>query len=306
MPGQFLISLVGPTAIGKTTLSLSLAKHFKTAIVSTDSRQFYKEMQIGTAVPSPTELAAVSHHFIHNISIHQSYSVGAYEKDAIALLESLFKNHQQVVLVGGSGLFHKAIVEGLDDFPQLNPDIRKDLNQQLLTKGIESLQEQLKKLDEDSYHTLDIHNPQRLVRALEVTIGTGKAFSSFKTKKEKKRPFEIINIGLMAARHVIYERIDQRVDQMIQDGLVNEAQELYPYKHLNALNTVGYKELFEHFSGVYSLEEAIERIKMNTRRFAKRQLTWFRKDSSIEWFDYKTDPEDIIDFVKAQMKKGPA
>jgi tRNA dimethylallyltransferase len=304
MPDKFLISVVGPTAIGKTKCSIELAKFFKTEIVSTDSRQFYKEMEIGTAVPSPTELASIPHHFIHNISIHEPYTVGTFESEAVVLLEELFEKYEQVILVGGSGLFHKAIVDGLDDFPALNPDIRKALNKQLAEDGITSLQRQLKDLDFKSFETIDINNPQRLMRALEVTIGTGTPFSHFKTQKRKDRDFKIINVGLTAHREIIYERINQRVDQMIQEGLVNEARELYPYKDLNALNTVGYKELFEHFDGQYTLEEATERIKMHTRRFAKRQLTWFRKDNSIKWFDYQTPIDTIITYAQEQIKKS--
>lgn len=298
MKPRYLITITGPTAIGKTALSIALAKHYNTEIISCDSRQFFKEMYIGTAVPEPEELAAAPHHFIQHISIHDPYSVGDFEKEAIQTLDSLFKNHETLIMVGGSGLYAKAILQGLDEFPDVDPSIREKLNLRLQEEGITPLQEQLKKLDPKSFETIAIKNPQRLIRALEVCIGSGLPYSSFLNKKETQRSFTPITIGLTADRDLIYNRINKRVDIMVENGLIDEVKKLYEFKHLNALNTVGYKELFEYFDGHISKDEAIERIKRNTRRFAKRQLTWFKKDTDTKWFDYKTDLKDIIAHVE--------
>ncbi|WP_411768853.1 tRNA (adenosine(37)-N6)-dimethylallyltransferase MiaA [Winogradskyella sp. A3E31] len=300
---KVLLSVVGPTAIGKTALSIELAKHFNAEIISSDSRQFYKEMSIGTAAPSKKELSQVPHHFIHNKSIHNDYSVGQFEKDAIKKLDELFKSQKTVIMVGGSGLYINAVIQGLDDFPEVDNSIRKQLNQRLKTDGIEVLQNQLNDLDPKSYNTIAIDNPQRLIRALEITIGTSKPYSSYLSNKTTERNFKAISIGLTAERSVIYERINQRVDMMIENGLIEEAKKLYPFKHLNALNTVGYKELFNYFDGEWTKEFAISEIKKNTRRFAKRQLTWFRKDTSIRWFDYKTPTSEIINYTEAEVGK---
>lgn len=291
---KYLISVVGPTAIGKTALSIKLAQHFKTDILSADSRQFYKEMSIGTAAPTKEELNTVKHHFIHHKSIQEDYNVGAFEKDALKTLNELFKSHNILIMVGGSGLYLNAITKGLDDFPEVESHIRKQLNEDFKIKGISYLQEKLKSLDLKSYNTIAIDNPHRVIRALEICIGTGKPYSSFLNKSKIDRPFKTITIGLTAERDIIYNRINQRVDMMIQDGLLEEAKGLYPYKTLNALNTVGYKELFHFFDGSWTLDFAISEIKKNSRRFAKRQLTWFRKDQNVLWFDYLTDVHQII------------
>lgn len=298
-----LISIVGPTAIGKTSLSVLLAKHFNTEIISADSRQFYKEMNIGTAVPSEDELKAAPHHFIQHKSIKEKYSVGDFEKDAIETINQIHKYNPVVVMVGGSGLYVDAVTKGLDDFPKIEASIRENLNQQLKNKGLESLQNQLKELDGRSYDNIAIENPHRVIRALEICIGTGKPFSYFLTNKNKAREFKTIIIGLDAERELIYNRINQRVDIMIDNGLINEAKRLYRYRDLNALNTVGYKELFEFFDGNISLDFAISEIKKNTRRFAKRQLTWFRKNKEINWFDYTTNTNESIDFLENEIKK---
>lgn len=295
---QTLISIVGPTAIGKTRLSLLLAKHFNTEIISADSRQFYNEMQIGTAVPTEEELNAAKHHFIQHQSITEAYNVGDFERDAISKLEELFKDHSNVIMVGGSGLYIKAVTKGLDYFPEVDAKIRLKLNAQLENEGLTTLQEQLKSLDFKTYKSIAIDNPQRIIRALEVCIGTGKPYSSFLTQPEKQRQFKTISIGLEAERSLLYDRINQRVEQMMENGLLKEVENLLPYKHLNALNTVGYKELFAYFEGQTTLEFAISEIKKNTRRFAKRQLTWFRKDEGIQWFDYNTDVAEIIDYIE--------
>lgn len=291
---KILISIVGPTAIGKTALSIKLANHFNTEIISADSRQFYKEMQIGTAAPTPSELASAKHHFIHHKSVEDQYSVGDFEKDAIETLETLFKTKDIVIMVGGSGLYIDAVTKGLDEFPNVNPDIRTALNEKLNSEGIEPLQQQLKLLDPKSYETIAIENPHRLIRALEVCIGSEQPYSSFLTSTGKTRPFKTITIGVTAEREIIYDRINKRVDHMIAEGLLNEVKSLQSKQHLNALNTVGYKELFKFFDQQWTLEDAISEIKKNTRRFAKRQLTWFKKNNDTFWFDYTTKPEIII------------
>ncbi|MFD1014960.1 tRNA (adenosine(37)-N6)-dimethylallyltransferase MiaA [Winogradskyella rapida] len=298
---KFLISIVGPTAIGKTALSIKLAQHFNTEIISADSRQFFKEMNIGTAVPSTEELQAAPHHFIQNKSIQTTYNVGDFEREAILKLQELHQKQDVVVMVGGSGLYVKAVKDGLDYFPEVDAQIRTDLNAKFEKDGLEVLHEQLKTLDPKAYRTIAIDNPKRVIRALEICIGTGQPYTSFLTDPEKERPFKTISIGLNAERSIIYDRINQRVDLMVENGLLDEVKGLLPYKDLNALNTVGYKELFQYFEDHHSLDFALSEIKKNTRRFAKRQLTWFRKDPSIEWFDYKTDISQIISYIEAQL-----
>ena len=296
---NYLITVVGATAIGKTALSIQLAKHFNSEIISSDSRQFYKEMKIGTAVPTDAELQAATHHFIQNRSIFDTYSVGQFEKDALQKLDMLFLKNNIVIMVGGSGLYTNAVINGLDYFPEVTPDIRTQLNQKLENNGILNLQNQLKELDPESYASIEIENPHRLIRALEICIGTGKKYSEFKNKPKATRNFTPIKIGLLADRTIMYNRINQRVDSMMQQGLLDEAKKLHPYKNLNALQTVGYKELFDYLDGKYTLEFAIEEIKKNTRRFAKRQVTWNKKDTSIHWFDFKTDTVEIITKIES-------
>jgi len=300
---KIVISVVGPTAIGKTALSIKLAQHFKAKIISADSRQFYKEMSIGTAVPSLEELNAAPHHFIQHKSIDENYNVGDFERDAISKIKELHKDTPIVIMVGGSGLYVKAVTKGLDYFPEVDSNIRENLNLQLEKEGLNTLQEQLNLLDPEAFKTIAVDNPQRVIRALEICIGTGKPYTSFLTNPEKNRDFKTISIGLNAERSVIYDRINQRVDLMIENGLLEEAKALLPKKHLNALNTVGYKELFEYFEGNDSLDFAVSEIKKNTRRFAKRQLTWFRKDDAIKWFDYKTDANAIIQYIASNHQK---
>lgn len=293
-----LICIVGPTAIGKTSLSIKLASHYSTEIISADSRQFYKEMNIGTAVPTKEELSQAQHHFIQHISIQDDYNVGKFEDDAIKALENIFKSNSKVILVGGSGLYQKAVTKGLDSFPEIPSKIREKYNRILETKGIEKLQTLLQEKDPKSFKSIEISNPRRLTRALEVIEVSGQSFTDFQNQKKKKREFDIIKIGLDAPREVIYSRIEKRIDLMIEQGLIEEAKNLYPLKHLNALQTVGYKELFAYFEGRLSLAEAISEIKKNTRRFAKRQLTWFKKDANIKWFHFETDLEDIIAHIE--------
>ncbi|WCC43929.1 tRNA (adenosine(37)-N6)-dimethylallyltransferase MiaA [Tenacibaculum finnmarkense] len=289
-----LITIVGATAIGKTALSIKLAQHFNCSIISCDSRQFFKEMSIGTAVPSSEELEAAPHHFIQNRSIFEEYSVGQFEKDALAKLDELFTENPVQIMVGGSGLYIDAVLKGLDYFPEVDASIREKLTKELEENGIEKLQEQLKELDIETYNTITIDNPHRVMRALEVCIGSGKTYSSFKNKPKAPRNFEVIKIGLTADRQIIYDRINKRVDIMLENGLLEEAKKMQPHKDLTALKTVGYRELFEYFEGNFTKEFAIEEIKKNTRRFAKRQGTWFRRDTQINWFDFQDDIQKII------------
>ncbi len=292
-----LISVVGATAIGKTKLAIALAQHFKTEILAADSRQFYKEMSIGTAVPSEEELQSIPHHFIQHKSIHEPYSVGAFEKDALHLLAKLFEDKSVVILVGGSGLYIDAVTKGLDDFPKIDPEIRKRLDAQLREHGMLKLQERLSKLDPNYYEQVDLDNPHRLIRALEVCLGSGKPYSSFINKEKPKRPFQLVTIGISANREIIYERINRRVDMMIANGLLDEAKSVYEFKALNALQTVGYKELFKYFDGEWELDFAISEIKKNTRRFAKRQLTWFKKNENTIWVDFEDEASTIAQKV---------
>jgi tRNA dimethylallyltransferase len=293
-----LICIVGPTAIGKTALSIKIANHFSTEIIAADSRQFYKEMNIGTAVPSSNELKAVKHHFIQNKSIFEDYNVGSFEKDAIQLLDNLFKINPIIVMVGGSGLYVDAIVKGLDEFPEVSQEIRTVLNNDYKKLGIEFLQEELKQKDPTYYNKVDLQNHHRVIRALEICRSQKLPYSSFLKSKNKTREFETMFIGLQAERSLVYNRINLRVDVMIKEGLIKEAKKLLPHKTLNALQTVGYKELFKYFEGSATKEEAIEEIKKNTRRFAKRQGTWFRKNEKINWYDYTTEVSEIIQFIE--------
>ena len=284
-----LIVVAGPTAVGKTTLAVSLAKYYKTEIISADSRQFYREMDIGTAKPSLEELNAVKHHFINSHSITDAFNVGDYEREAIKLLTRLFKKHDMVIAVGGSGLFINALINGFDDIPQSSAKNREKLNRLFSEKGISFLKEKLKDIDPEFYKEVDLNNPQRLIRALEVYETTGKPFSNFRKKVQKTRPFNIVQIGLNIDRNQLYENINNRVDLMINNGLIKEVEKLTSFRHLNPLNTVGYSELFDFFDGNSTMDEAILKIKQNTRRFAKRQLTWFNKSENIKWFQ----PEEL-------------
>ncbi|EJL61551.1 tRNA (adenosine(37)-N6)-dimethylallyltransferase MiaA [Flavobacterium sp. CF136] len=305
---KYLITIVGPTAIGKTALSISLAQHFKCEIISCDSRQFFKEMTIGTAVPTKEELQSATHHFIQNKSIFENYTVGDYEKEALHKIEGLFQNNDFAILIGGSGLYVDAVLKGFDEFPEIDPSIRSKVNLNYEKLGINYLQEQLKNLDPDYYQKITIENPQtlqnpqRMMRFTEVCIGTGKPYSSFLNQKKNNRNFTPILIGLEADRQVIYDRINQRVDIMMQQGLLEEAKKLHPNKTLNALQTVGYRELFSYFDGEFSLPFAIEEIKKNTRRFSKRQLTWFKRNENTKWFDYAKNRKEIIDYIETYLK----
>lgn len=281
-----LTILLGPTGVGKTDRSISLAESLGSPIISCDSRQLYREMGIGTAVPSPEQLSRVRHYFIQDHSIHDIYTAGQYELDAIALLEELFgQGHEELVMVGGSGFYIDAVCNGLDDFPPADQALREKLSSRLREEGVEALRTELRILDPESYRSIDIANGQRVVRALEVCLMTGRPFSSFKTEPHKKRNFEIEKIGLVRPRQELYERIDRRVLQMVRDGLVEEARSLAGQRNLPALQTVGYKEIFSYLNGEYGLDRAVELIQRNTRRYAKRQLSWWARDKEIKWVE---------------------
>lgn len=298
-----LICVIGPTAIGKTALAIKIAKHFSTEIISADSRQFYKEMAIGTAVPNKEELAEIAHHFIQNRSVFEDYSVGDFERDSLEFLNSFFKTKDAIVMVGGSGLYIDAVIKGLDKFPEVPIKIIEELKVEFENHGIEPLQRELLKKDPFYYNKVDLQNQHRVIRALGVCRSQELPYSSFLNTAKEPRIFNTIYIGLTADREIIYNRINQRVDIMMKEGLENEARNLHAHKDLNALKTVGYRELFNYFEGEYSKEFAVEEIKKNTRRFAKRQGTWFRKNKDILWFDYKTKSSDIINNIINAQKQ---
>ncbi|WP_424000379.1 tRNA (adenosine(37)-N6)-dimethylallyltransferase MiaA [Maribacter sp. IgM3_T14_3] len=302
-----LISVVGPTAIGKTKLAILLAQHYNIEIISADSRQFFKEMNIGTAVPSIDELSQAKHHFIQHKSITEQYTVGDYEREAIEKLADLFKKHDVVIMVGGSGLYVNAVTDGLNTFPTVDPNIREELNDELSKKGIRVLQSRLRHLDPIYYEKVDIHNPQRVIRALEVAIGSGQPYSSYINKPKAKREFKVLSVGLKADRPLIYDRINSRVDLMVEAGLLDEAKSVLTFKEYNALQTVGYKELFKYLDGEWTLDFAISEIKKNTRRFAKRQLTWFLRNEETKWVDFDYNAETLlpgIDNELVNLKNG--
>ncbi len=299
MSQKHLISIIGPTAVGKTSLAIAISKHYKAPILSADSRQFYKEMAIGTAVPSPAELAEAPHHFIQHKSIHESYNVGDFEREAMAFLEHHYKTNDIAILVGGSGLYTDAVCQGLDVFPKVPIEIRSQLNEQHRSQGLEGLQRELAQVDPVSYEQIDCNNPVRVIRALEVYKASGKTFSSFQNQSKPIRPFNVHTIGIEASRDALYERINKRVDLMMEMGLEKEAQALYPFKTLNALKTVGYKELFACIEGEYTPSEAIEEIKKNSRRFAKRQGTWNRKKTEVFWVPFTEAKEKSLQYLKA-------
>ena len=309
MKNNYLITIIGPTAIGKTALSINLAKHFGCEIISCDSRQFFKEMKIGTAVPSEEELQAASHHFIQNKSIFENYSVGDFEREALEKLDELFQKNNIQIMVGGSGLYVDAVLRGFDDFPDITSSIREEIRKNFEEKGLEFLQQKLQQLDTVYFNKLStenpqtLQNPQRMMRFVEVCLGTGKPYSSFLNQKINTRNFIPIIIGLEANREMMYERINRRVDLMLQEGLLEEVKTLFTNKHLNALQTVGYRELFDYFDNKTSFEFAVEEIKKNTRRFAKRQLTWFKRTENVEWFDFENELEEIITHINKSIIK---
>jgi len=291
-----LIVIVGATGSGKTDLSIAVAEHFAAPIISTDSRQFYRGMAIGTAQPSREQLARVEHHLVDCLDVSEEFNCGAYERVALERLSELFQKYDTVVAVGGSGLYIKALCEGMDDLPDAEPALREELLARLKTEGLESLVEQLRELDEVYYNEVDRRNPQRVLRALEVCLTTGHPYSSLRSGGVKKRDFEIVKVGIDYPREELYDRINRRVDMMMTEGLESEARAMLPYRHLNALQTVGFSEMFDYFDGKISREEAVELIKRNSRRYAKRQMTWFRRDKEICWFE-KPTPETVIAYL---------
>jgi len=295
-----LISVVGPTAIGKTALAIELAQHFKTEIISADSRQFFKEMEIGTAKPDREELANAKHHFINSHSIEKLFSTGDFELEALKSLELIFENHDVAIMVGGSGLYINAVINGLDEMPEIDLSIRDQLNKQFEVEGIDVIKKQLAELDPEYFEKVDQNNPQRMIRGLEVFLSTGQKLSSMLSATKKERPFNIIKIGLNIDRAKLYAQINLRVDKMMEKGLLEEVKSLLPYRKYNALNTVGYSELFDYLDEQITLDDAVSSIKQNTRRFAKRQLTWFRKDQEVNWFE-PTKKDEIIKLIEKQL-----
>lgn len=291
-----LIVIAGPTAVGKTSVAVELAKHYQTEILSADSRQFYREMQVGTARPTAKEMNGIPHHFTGHLYVTETYNVSTFEKEALSLLESLFQSYEDVIMAGGSGLYINAVCHGIDELPDPDPELRQRLQHDYETKGIEILREKLQQLDPEYYIEVDINNPKRLIRGIEVCLATGRKYSEMRTQTSTERPFNIIKIGLTLEREELFQRISKRTDKMIEEGLVDEVRSLYPYRDFNALNTVGYKEIFRYLDGEITLEQTIEDIKTNTRRYAKRQLTWFRKDPEITWFS-PFDLQEIIKFI---------
>jgi len=292
---NFLIIITGPTAIGKTYVAIKMATHFNTEIISADSRQFYKEMSIGTAVPSKVELQNIKHHLIQFLSVSDYYNVSRFEKDSLEILQNLFSNHSCAIAVGGSGMYIDTLCYGIDELPDPDNELRQRIANDYKTHGLDFLKNKLKELDPAYYETADLSNPNRIMRAIEVCLQTGNTYTSLRRNKRKKRGFEIIKIGLNQERAVLFDRINA-------DGLLDEAKNLIKYRNLNALNTVGYKEMFAHFDDTFTLEQAIEKIKTNTRRYAKRQLTWFKRDKEINWFN-PDDLNKIVCFVEEKMKK---
>lgn len=297
---KHLVVIAGPTGSGKTDLSIRVARYYHCPIISTDSRQFYRGIPIGTAQPTAEELQMAEHHFIADRELKDDFNSGAYETEALSRLEELFQKHDIVVAVGGSGLYIKALCEGMDDLPEVDPRLREELNSRCKAEGVEALAEELRSLDPDFYEVVDRKNPARVVRALEVCISTGKTYSSLRSGVKRQRPFNIIKIAVNMDREELYERIDLRVDKMVQAGLYDEALKVYPLRELNALQTVGYREWFDHFDGKISREEAIELIKRNSRRYAKRQLTWFRADKDFEWFE-PSETEKILEYIDSKI-----
>ena len=301
MSKKYLIVIAGPTASGKTEMAIRIAGTFHTEIISADSRQVYRELCIGTAVPDRGQLSKLKHHLIQHRSVLDNYNASMFEEEALQVLDKIFKKKEFAVLAGGSGLYIKALCEGIDDIPSVDPGVRESLQEKLVSEGIESLRYDLKKLDPDSYKTVDLKNPNRILKSLEVSITTGKPYSSFLKNNKKQRDFEIIKVGLNLNRGTLYERINLRVDEMMTNGLLEEVRSCMPYRNRNSLKTVGYKELFEHLDGKTELQEAVRLIKRNTRRFARRQITWFNGDPEIHWFE-PGQPEEIITFIREHVE----
>ncbi|MBR1903458.1 MAG: tRNA (adenosine(37)-N6)-dimethylallyltransferase MiaA [Bacteroidaceae bacterium] len=295
-----LFVLLGPTAVGKTALSIKIAKLLGSPIINCDSRQIYKDMSIGTAAPTEEQLAEVKHYFVKILELQQYYSAAQYEEDAINLIGQLSSTHNNLLLSGGSMMYIDAVCNGIDDIPTVAPEIREELKERLHTEGLEKLRNELRLLDPEYYNIVDLKNPKRIVHALEICYTSGKTYTSFRIRKKKERPFQIIKIGLRRERNELFERINKRVDMMMEEGWLEEAKSLYPHRQLNALNTVGYKELFKYFDGTWELDFAIEKIKKNTRDYAKKQMTWFAHDKDIHWFSPDNEKE-ILDFISQNI-----
>ena len=295
-----LIVLIGPTGVGKTELSLSIAEHFQTCILSADSRQLYQELKIGTAAPTPSQLARVPHHFVGTLGLTDYYSAAQYEADVLEKLEELFQHNDTVVLTGGSMMYVDAVCKGIDDIPTVDKETRELMLQRYEEEGLETLCAELKILDPEYYQIVDLKNPKRVIHALEICYMTGKTYTSFRTQKHKERPFRIIQIGLTREREELYDRINRRVDEMMQEGLLKEAKSVYPFKHLNSLNTVGYKEIFNYLDGEWSLDFAIEKIKQNSRIYSRKQMTWFKRNPNIQWF-HPEQKKEIMNYINDQL-----
>ena len=296
-----LVIIAGPTAVGKTSFGIKIASHFNTEIISADSRQFYHELKIGTAAPEPSELSTVKHHFIGHISIHDYYNVAMFESQALETIHQIFCSKNIAVMLGGSGLYINVVCSGIDELPDPDIELRRELKETYQTAGIAEIRNMLKKLDPEYYSLVDLANPNRILRALEICITTGQKYSSLRKNPSKKREFNIIKIGLERERTELFNRINRRVDEMFSQGLLEEARQLYEYKHLNALNTVGYKELFDFLDKKMSFEEAVEKIKTNSRRYAKRQLTWFKKDPHYRWF-HPEELDEAVEYIRGSIK----
>lgn len=295
-----LIVLIGPTGVGKTELSLSVAERFHTSIISSDSRQLYKDLKIGTAAPTPSQLSRVPHYFVGTLELTDYYSAAQYETEVLKKLEELFQTHPVVVMTGGSMMYVDAVCKGIDDIPTVEKETRDLMIHRYETEGLEPLCAELRLLDPEYYRIVDLKNPKRVIHALEICYMTGKTYTSFRTRTQKERPFHIIKIGLTRDREELYQRINQRVNEMIKDGLLEEARRVYPYKHLNSLNTVGYKEIFKYLDGEWELPFAIEKIKQNSRIYSRKQMTWFKRDTEITWF-HPDQKEEIMQFLDSRI-----
>lgn len=295
-----LVAIIGPTAVGKTEIGVQLAENFSSEIISADSRQMYRELKVGTALPSPDQLSRAKHHLIGNLSIHDYYNASMFEQDVLRLLSEIFPRNPLTLMVGGSTLYVNAVFHGIDDLPTVEPELRKDLQKQFQEQGIEFLRMKLKMLDPEYYQRVDLKNPNRLLKAIEISLMTGKPYSSLLTAPKVQRNFNIVKLGLNMEREILFDRINCRVDEMFDQGLLEETKELFPFKNLNSLNTVGYKELFQYLEGTISLDDAKEQIKKNTRNYAKRQLTWFKRDQEITWFE-PSNFEGILSHLKSRI-----
>lgn len=295
-----LIVLIGPTGIGKTELSLQIAEKYKTEIISSDSRQIYRDLPIGTAAPTPDQLKRVKHHFIGTLSLNQYYSAACFEEEVINLLPQLFATHKQVVMAGGSMMYVDAVCKGIDELPTIDNDTRNSVLEKYQQEGLEAIRAELKLLDPSYYKQVDLKNHKRIIHAIEICRITGQPYSSLRTQQKKERPFRILKIGLQREREELFNRINSRVEIMMSEGWLNEAKKVYPFRHLNSLNTVGYKELFQYLDGTMSLTEAIEKIKRNTRVYAKKQITWFKKDNGIKWF-HPEQTNEIFSYIKQEL-----